>query len=68
MTILEQILALLKLHGVEGSFDRIDVALAKLYEVETKGMAPKAASTQKVREDRRPKKEAKLVEDEHLGF
>ena len=35
MTILETIVALLALHGVDGSgYDRIDIALEKLYQVE----------------------------------
>jgi len=65
MTILEQITALLKLHGVDERFDRIDVALNRLYEVE---MSTKSVKTEapKAKEERRPKKEAKV--EEHIGI
>lgn len=66
MTILEQITALLKLHGVYERFDRIDVALNRLYEVETSTKSVKTEAP-KAKEDRRPKKEAK-IQEEHLGI
>lgn len=65
MTILEMIVELLKLHGIEGSgFDRIDVALAALYEAEM-GEKKVAAPAPKAE-----KKEAKKKADteEHVGI
>jgi hypothetical protein len=59
MTILEMIVELLKLHGIEGSgFDRIDVALAALYEAE---MGEKKV------EKKKPEKKT-AVDEEHVGI
>lgn len=66
MTILEQIQELLKLHGIHERFDRIDVALNRLYEVEMNTKSVKTESP-KAKEERKPKKEAK-AEEEHLGI
>lgn len=69
MNLLEQIMALLKLHGVEAKgYDRIDVALDKLYKVEMAEYRNKVfASAPKAREERKPKKETR-AEEEHLGI
>lgn len=66
MTILEMIIELLKLHGVDGSkFDRIDVALATLYEVEMVEKEMTAPSPKA--EKKRSEKKASIVE-EHMGI
>lgn len=66
MTILEMIVELLKLHGIEGSgFDRIDVALAALYEAEM-GEKKVADPAPKVEKKKPEKKTA--VDEEHVGI
>ena len=64
MNLLEQIMALLKLHGVEAKgYDRIDVALDKLYRVEMAEYRTKvSAPAPKAREEKKPKKEAPVSE------
>lgn len=65
MTILEIISELLELHGVDGSkFDRIDVALNTLYEVEMGEKKPSA----KVEKSDKKKTEKKVVVEEHMGI
>lgn len=64
MTILEMISELLKLHGVEKSFDRIDLALNELYKVE---MGEKTPKKSEVKETQKFKKEV-VEEKEHIGI
>lgn len=65
MTILETIVALLALHGVDGSrYDRIDVALEKLYQVE---MSEKSVAAPKNDKKKSPVSKPS-VEEEPMGI
>lgn len=65
MTILETIVALLALHGVDGSgYDRIDVALEKLYQVE---MSEKSVAAPKNDKKKSPASKPS-VEEEPMGI
>ena len=63
MTILETIVELLKLHGVDGrSFDRIDVALDALYKAEMSDKESKA------KPEKKPSKKSTPTVEEHVGI
>lgn len=71
MTILDRIVELLAMHGVDGrGYDRIDIALDKLYQVEkAEREVNKTVSAPKVEETRKKnRKEAPVTEEVHMGI